>query len=245
MHFGRTRGGRCRGSGGGVIALAQEAQIGAVNVRRVGLENVVGEENVGDLVLGHVGLHVFGEVAGVDDVDLGERVEEVAGQGVAEAVFEDDEATMTGSGGADDGQTGVTAHECAVGAGTSVAIVLKIDAAVRTTFADDAIILVDGVVGVGGRVGDVAGNVVDEVFGGIFQRDVFGIAVHTAHVTVNHLAIIGTQWFERDAGHFGEGFGGVESAERRPVVVGAQIDGLGSVTTERGVDVDGLHARIE
>ena len=79
-----------------MIALVQEAQVGTVNVRRIGLENVVGEEDVGDFVFGDVGLHVFGEVARVDDVNLGEGVEEVAGEGVAEAVFEDDESAVAG-----------------------------------------------------------------------------------------------------------------------------------------------------
>ena len=77
-------------------------------------------------------LHVFGEVARVDDVNLGEGVEEVAGEGVAEAVFEDDESAVAGRGGADDGQTGVAAHEGAVGAGASIAIMLEIDATART-----------------------------------------------------------------------------------------------------------------
>ena len=71
-----------------MTGLAQEAQIGPVDVRGVGLKDVVGKENVRDFVFGDVGLHVFGEVARVDDVNLGEGVEEVAGEGVAEAVFE-------------------------------------------------------------------------------------------------------------------------------------------------------------
>ena len=67
------------GGGQDVPALVEKTEIGAVDVRGVGLEDVVGEEDVGDLVLGHVGLHVFGEVARVDDVNLGEGVEEIAG----------------------------------------------------------------------------------------------------------------------------------------------------------------------
>ena len=151
------------GGGQDVPALVEKAEIGAVDVRGVGLEDVVGEEDVGNLVLGHVGLHVFGEVARVDNVNLGEGVEEVAGQGVAEAVFEDDESAIAGGGGANDGQTGVTAHEGTVGTGTAVTIMLEIDALTRTTFAKNVVVLVDGVVDIGGGVGDAAWNVVDEV----------------------------------------------------------------------------------
>ena len=76
--------------------MREEAQIRLVDVRRVSLKDVVGKENVRDFVVGDVGLHVFGEVARVDDVNLGEGVEEVAGEGVAEAVFEDDESAAAG-----------------------------------------------------------------------------------------------------------------------------------------------------
>ena len=127
-------------------------------------------------------------------------VEEVAGEGVAEAVFEDDESAVAGRGGADDGQTGVAAHEGAVGAGASIAIMLEIDATARTTFADDAIVLVDRVVNVGGRVGDVARHVVDEVFGGIFERNVLGIGIHAAHIAVNDFAIVGAEGRKGSAG---------------------------------------------
>ena len=238
----RCGGGRRRS---GVTGLAQEAQIGPVDVRGVGLKDVVGKENVRDFVVGDVGLHVFGEVARVDDVNLGEGVEEVAGEGVAEAVFEDDESAVAGRGGADDGQTGVAAHEGAVGAGASIAIMLEIDATARMTFADDAIVLVDRVVNVGGRVGDVARHVVDEVFGGIFERNVLGIGIHAAHIAVNDFAIVGAEGAEGDAGDLGKGLGGVESAEGCPVVVGAEVDVLSGVLAEGSIDINGLDAGIE
>ena len=77
------------------------------------------------------------------------------------------------------------------------------------------------------------------------EGDVFGIAIHAAHIAVNNFTVVGTERSERHAGHFGKGFGGIESAEGRPVVVGAQVDVFCGMFAEGGVDVDGFHAGIE
>ena len=61
--------------------------------RCIGQEQAVDEEHVGDLMLAGEADDILREVSAVHDVDVREAVEEEAGQGVAEAVLQNEEAS--------------------------------------------------------------------------------------------------------------------------------------------------------
>ena len=82
---------------------------------RVGERDAMGEEQVGDAVAVDVFHHIAGEVAEVDDMDLLERVEQVAGKGITVAVFDDEQPAAVLGRCHYLGGVGVSAHEGAVG----------------------------------------------------------------------------------------------------------------------------------
>ena len=89
------------------------------------MADVVGEEYVGNMVVTDIVYEVLGEIAAVDDMDVLETIEEVGGKSVAEAVLEDEQATVVACGSGDVRQTVVAAHERAVGQAAAVGIGLE------------------------------------------------------------------------------------------------------------------------
>ena len=71
----------------GLVLLCKEFQIAAAELRVVGVENVVGKEYVGNIVVMDIFHHVLGEIARIDHMHLLEREEKIAWQGIAETVL--------------------------------------------------------------------------------------------------------------------------------------------------------------
>ena len=185
------------------------------------------------------------EIAVVDDMNLFERIEEVAWQHVAEAVLEDDESAVVLGGCTHYGETLVATHHGAIGASVAVFVFVEERSFLWTAFADDAVVLVEGVVDVCGGVFHIGGDVVDEVLGCVLQRDIFRVAVHAAYVAMYHVLLVGLEVAEGYSGYFGEGLCGIEPSEWCPMVVGTQEDIFVLMFLEDEVDVHRFDARIE
>ena len=74
--------------------MREEAQIRLVDVRRVSLEDVVGKKNVGNLVLRHIVLHIFEEIARIDNVNFSKTEKEIARKRIAETIFQDEQTAL-------------------------------------------------------------------------------------------------------------------------------------------------------
>ena len=73
--------------------LGEEPQIIGIGVAGVGLEDVVGKQDVCNLVLMDIIHHILGEIPGINDMYLFKGVEEIAWQGIAKAVLQYQEPT--------------------------------------------------------------------------------------------------------------------------------------------------------
>ena len=178
-------------------------------------------------------------------MDLLEAIEQVARNGVAEAVLEDDESAAVLCRCSHARDLRVTAHERTVGAAAAVLEAEEEGTLVRSAHADHAVVLIDGVVRIGRGVGHVARHVVHEVLRSLLDGDVLRVAVHAAHVAVYHLPVVARQRPEGHARHLGELLRGIIGAQRCPVVVCAQEDILLRVSSQRGVDIHRLHVRSQ
>ena len=56
----------------------EETEVGPVGVTAVSFEDVISKEDIGNLVLFHIGNDVFREIARVDDMHLLEGEEQIA-----------------------------------------------------------------------------------------------------------------------------------------------------------------------
>lgn len=70
--------------------MREEAQIRLVDVWRVSLKDVVGKKNVGNIILRHIVLHIFEEIARIDNVNFSKTEKEVARKRIAETIFQDE-----------------------------------------------------------------------------------------------------------------------------------------------------------
>ena len=116
---------------------------------------------------------------------------------------------------------------------------------VRLSFGSDVVILVHLIVRVGCGVGHILWHIIHKVFGSVLDGNVFGIAIHTSHVAMQHLTFIVRKVFERNTSCFGESLCCVVSTERSPVVVGAEIDIFFCVLAERCISINGFHLFVE
>ena len=72
--------------------LFQIAVIVLMDNIRVGMVGIVGKQDVGNAIAPDIVGNIPGEVATVHDVNLFKRVEQVTGQGIAIAVFQNEQA---------------------------------------------------------------------------------------------------------------------------------------------------------
>ena len=121
---------------------------------------------------------------------LFERVEEIARYSIAEAVLQDEQAATVVCAGLDTGNAGVAAHESTVGSTATILETMEKDTLMWTPHADDTVVLIDGVIGIGRGIGDVAWHIIDKVLWGIFYRDILRIAVHVTYKVVYYLAVV-------------------------------------------------------
>ena len=101
-------------------------------------------------------------------------------------------------------QFGIATHHGAVGTTVSVLILEKERSGKGFPLSSHLIVLVDGVVGIGGRVFHTFGDVIDKVLGGILHGYIFRIAIHTAHITMYHTALVMREVLEGNARHTGK-----------------------------------------
>ena len=160
-------------------ALSQEIQV--LTPAGVCLEDVVGEDDVGDTVFRDIIHHVFGEIPSVDDMHFLERAKEVSRDGVAETILENQHFAAIASGCLNFGYLGISAHEGAVGAAATILEMTEELALARTILAHNPERRIDIVDGVCGRVGNIGGGVIDEIFGRAFDRYISGESIHRAH----------------------------------------------------------------
>ena len=68
--------------------LGEKPQVIGIGMTGVGFEDIVGKQDVCNLVLMDIIHHILGEVSGINDMYLFKRVEEIAWQGIAKAVLQ-------------------------------------------------------------------------------------------------------------------------------------------------------------
>ena len=216
----------------------QEVGIVLASGCAVGTEDVVGKENVGDAVFFHVSNYVLGEVSVVDDMDFLKTEEEETWNSIAETVFENDQATSVLGGCAHLGKFGVATHHRTVSTAMTILELIEERTAGRTALAYHLVVVVDPIDYISGTVFHALGLVIDEVFWSLLHGNVFGVAIHTANEPVYGVGFVVVQILERHSCHLCELLGGIESAKRCPMVVGAQVDGLLAVFFQRWVDIN-------
>ena len=165
-------------------------------------------------------------------------MEEVAGEGVAVAVLDDEQPAAVAGGGMDMGGTGVAAHEGAVGLRAAVLIGEEEGSVEGVGESGDGAVLAEGVADVGGDVVGVEGHVVDELLRVLPDGGIAGELGHGAHELMDGAGLVVAEVEEGHAGCLGKGFGTVVSAEGKPVVVGAGIDLLTEMGAEHAIGID-------
>ena len=68
-------------------ALGEESHVSPIGMAGVSFENIIGKEDIGDMVLINVVNHITGEVAGVNDMYFFEGKEEIARECIAETIL--------------------------------------------------------------------------------------------------------------------------------------------------------------
>ena len=227
------------------VGLCEEPHVAAAYLLGIGVEDIVGKQNVGDGIGLHEVAHVLGEIAVVDNVYFLERVEQVARQGIAEAVLENHQPPAIASACPHLHNSHVAAHEGAVGSAVAVLELVEERSVDGLALAHNLVIGVELIVGICGGVVNAIGNIIDEILGGSLQRDVSGIAIHASDKAPYHLARVALQRAERHLGNLGKLLCGIVCAKRCPVVVGTQEDVLAGMFPQNGIDIHGMNVRCE
>ena len=136
------------------------------------LEDIIGKEDVGNLVLGHVGDDILREITGVDDMNLLKREEQIAWDHIAEAVLEDDDTTTVMRGGAYLCEFGVTTHHRTIGSSVSVLELKEEGSRERLALTRHLVVLVDSIVGIRGSILHTFRDIINEVLGSVLDGDV-------------------------------------------------------------------------
>ena len=116
-------------------------------------------------MLGNVALDILREVASIDNVDLLERVEQVARYGIAVAIFQEEHAATIRYRRSHLCNLIIATHKRAVGIARAVVKLKEVLASNRPSVACYGVVLVDDIVNLCGLVLNVARCVIDKVFG--------------------------------------------------------------------------------
>ena len=174
-------------------------------------------------------------------MDLLKGVEQIAGDGIAEAVFEDHQPSAVLRGCPHTGNLRITAHKRAVSPAAAIFVTVEEHTLIGLSHTDHAVFIIDGVIDVGRGVGHITGHVVDEILRGILDGDVLRVAIHAAHIAVYHLTVVAREVAEGHTCHLCKFLCGIVGAQRCPVVVCTQEDILIGMFPQRGIDIHGFH----
>ena len=235
----------CRRREVGLIALSEELLITDTELGVIGIEDVVGKKDVGDLVAAHIFHHVFGEITGIDNMHFLKRKEKITRQGIAKTVFQYQHPTTIMRRGNHLGDLGVSTHESAIGSAVSILVVVEELALESLAHARDVIVFVDGIWRIIRVILHPIGLVIDKILRSILDGHVLGIGIHASHIAMHHLSGVAVQILERHFGHTGKFLGGIKCAQWCPMMVSAQIDVFVGMFAQCGIYIHSQHTTIE
>ena len=119
-----------------------------------------------------------------------ERVEEIARQGIAKAVLQDKQSSSVVGRGLHMGNSRITTHEGTIGSTTAILVFIEKNALVGASHANDTVVLIDLIVYIGCCIGDITWHVIDKVFWCLLHGDIFRITIHATHIAMYHLTVI-------------------------------------------------------
>ena len=162
------------------------------------LEDIVGKEDIRDLVLCHIGDNILREITGVDDMYLLEGEEQITRQHIAEAVLKDNHTTTVMRGGTHLCEFSVTTHHRTIGTPMSILELKEERCRKRLTFTCHLIVFVDGIVGIGRSILYTLWNIIYKILRSILDGDILRIAIHAAHIAMCHPTLIMREVLERN-----------------------------------------------